>query len=1224
MELLSAYVPIDRYLALVNGTTLPDRTQGAALFADISGFTPLTDALVRELGPLKGAEELTRHLNLVYDTLIGELYWFGGSVISFSGDAITCWLEGDSGLRATACAFAMQSAMRQFEAVQITPDYSASLAVKAAVVAGPARRFLVGDPQIQLIEALAGSTLNRLASTEHMAEKGEVILDPDTAVALKRHVKFLHWRADESSGARFGVAGALKVDVPPSPWPLQAMDALPPETLRPWLLPSVYERVISGKGDFLAEFRPAATLFLRFSGIDYDGDEAAGEKLDAYIRQVQKTLVSYGGNLIQLTIGDKGSYLYAPFGAPVAFEDYVVRAVAAAQELRKLAPVPEWAGKVQVGITVGRTRTGAYGGNLRRTYGVLGNETNLAARLMTAAAPGQVLASQGVYEASAGEFVWDDLGTIRVKGRADPIQVYGLRGAKERSTVQLQEPRYKLPMVGREAELALIEEKIRLASQGGGQIVGAVGEAGIGKSRLVAEVIRLAYKHHLAAYGGECQSYGTQTSYLVWQNIWRGLFGLDPALSTEESLQVLQLHVGRLNPDFLPRLPLLGSLLNLPIPDNDLTRSLDAKLRKTSLESLLVDCLSLQARETPLLLVLEDVHWIDPLSHDLLGVIGRAIATLPVMLVMAYRPFDESYWKTTGLESLPFFTAAPLVEFSSQEAERLIRLKLEQLYGAQAFAPDSLIENITRRAQGNPFYIEELLSYLHDRDINPQDARQLEQLDLPASLHSLILTRIDQRSESQKVTLKIASIIGRIFIAAWLWGAYPELGDRQRVKVDLDELNQTDLTPMYTPEPELTYLFKHVVTQEVAYDSLPFATRAILHDQLAQFVERAMHHNLDQYIDLLAFHYEHSNNLSKMREYLRKAGELAQRNYANEAAIRYYQKLLPLLSDDEQIPVTLKLGQVLELLGRWNEPHDLYQKALEVAERLHDDQAVARCQMAIGEVFRKRGSYTEASSWLGLARQQFDSLDDRAGLGQVLHYLGTLAAQQGQIDSARSLYEESLAIRRQLGDKPQVANLMNNLAILARMQGDSERARSIHMEVLGIRRETGDRFGLALSLNNLGNIGLDLGDYEEAKARLEEAVVIQREIGSKFHIANALNNLGNVVRAQGDYIHARRLYVESLQINRELGDGWAIAYLLEDIGCLEALTREPVRALKLAGAASVLRQKIGAPLPVNDQVKLDKALQVARDSLSEPDQNAAWAEGREMALEQAMAFALAE
>jgi tetratricopeptide (TPR) repeat protein len=665
-------------------------------------------------------------------------------------------------------------------------------------------------------------------------------------------------------------------------------------------------------------------------------------------------------------------------------------------------------------------------------------------------------------------------------------------------------------------------------------------------------------------------------------------------------------------------------LLNLPIPENDLTRSLDAKLRKASLESLLVDCLSLRAQETPLLLVLENVHWIDPLSYDLLGVIGKAIAILPVVLVMAYRPFDQSYWKTTGLESLLYFNAISLAEFTPQEAERLIRLKLEQLYGAQALVPDSLIDNITRRAQGNPFYIEELLNYLHDRDINPQDARQLEQLDLPASLHSLILTRIDQRSESQKVTLKIASIIGRIFIAAWLWGAYPELGDQMRVKADLDMLGKTDLTAMYIPEPELTYLFKHIVTQEVAYDSLPFATRAILHDQLAQFVESAMRNNLDQYIDLLAFHYEHSTNQPKMREYLRKAGEQAQWNYANEAAIRYYQKLLPLLSEDEQISVTLKLGQVLELVGRWNEAHDLYQKALEMAERLHDDQAMARCRTAMGELFRKQGSYEQASSWLDSARQDFESLGDLAGLGQVLHSQGTLAAQQGQIDSARSLYEKSLTIRRRLGDKAQIANLMNNLGILARMQGDYEHARLYQTEGLEIRREIGDRFGIAASLNNLGNIGLDFEDYEEAKARLEEAVAIQREIGSKFYIANALNTLGNIVRAQGDYIRAWSLYVESLQINRELGDGWAIAYLLEDIGCLEALTGEPVRALKLAGAASALRQKIGAPLPANDQAKLDKALQAARASLSEAEQHAAWAEGREMALEQAMTFALAE
>ena len=511
---------------------------------------------------------------------------------------------------------------------------------------------------------------------------------------------------------------------------------------------------------------------------------------------------------------------------------------------------------------------------------------------------------------------------------------------------------------------------------------------------------------------------------------------------------------------------------------------------------------------------------------------------------------------------------------------------------------------------------------MRDRQIDIANLRELEQLDLPVSLQSLILTRIDQCSESEKVTLKVASIIGRIFIAAWIWGAYPDLGDPSRVRADLEALSAKDLTPLNTPDPELSYLFKHIVTQEVTYESLPFATRAILHEQLAYFIERAMRQNLDQYVDLLAYHYERSDNQAKQREYLRKAGEIAQRNYANEAAIRYYQKLLPLLTDDNQILVTLKLGQVLELLGRWDEAQKQYQLALQVADRLHDDLALSRCQSAMGELFRKQGSYDRASDWLDLAQAGFESLGDRAGLGQVLHSEGTLAAQHGQIDSARSLYERSLAIRRQLADKPQIANLMNNLGILARMQGDYERARLHQVEGLAIRREIGDRFGIASSLSNLGYMYMDQGDYAQARLIIEESLAIHREIGSKFYIAINLNNLGNVMRAQGDKAQARHLYYESLQLNRELGDGWAIAYLIEDIGCLEALSGRPERALKLAGAASALREKIGAPLPPNDQAKLDKALEAARQSLGEAGQVAAWAEGRGMTLDQALDYAL--
>ena len=174
-----AYIPMDRRHALARGEDLPDRTEGAALFADVSGFTPLTEALVRELGRQRGAEELTRFLNLVYDALIDELHRFGGSAIAFAGDAITCWFAGDKGHRATASALAMQQVMQQFSAITTPFGSVIALSMKASVAVGPARRFLVGDPEIRVIDALAGETLVRLAAGEHVARRGEVIAGPE-------------------------------------------------------------------------------------------------------------------------------------------------------------------------------------------------------------------------------------------------------------------------------------------------------------------------------------------------------------------------------------------------------------------------------------------------------------------------------------------------------------------------------------------------------------------------------------------------------------------------------------------------------------------------------------------------------------------------------------------------------------------------------------------------------------------------------------------------------------------------------------------------------------------------------------------------------------------------------------------------------------------------------------------------------------------------------------
>ncbi|CAN5874969.1 adenylate/guanylate cyclase domain-containing protein [soil metagenome] len=1230
------YIPRDRRHALAHGQTIPDRTHGTALFADISGFTQLTEALVRELGPQRGAEELTRYLNLVYDAVIDKLHSYGGSVIAFAGDAITCWLDGDNGLRATACALAMQTAMESFAAVSTPAGNTVTLAMKAAVAVGSARRFLVGDPTLRVIDALAGATLVRLANAEHQAQRGEVVIAMDaqwldrtgekaTATplyVLDDMVKISQLRHDEETGQIVGVVQGLRQPVAIRPWPDLEIDALSDDQVRVWLLLPVYERLRRGLGDFLAELRPTVALFVRFGGIDYDNDEEAGVKLDAYMRWVQDVVTRYEGTLIDLNIGDKGSYLYINFGAPLAHEDNADRAAAAALALRTLPDSLAYIGQVQIGISQGRMRAGAYGGSNHRTYGVLGDEVNMAARLMMAAKPGQILISLAAQRSVSQGFIFEELPPIRVKGKSEPAVIFALSGTRQSRGFHQATPTYALPMVGRQTELALIAQKMAQARQGRGQVIGIISEAGLGKSRLVTEMLQVASEQQFSVYGGESESYGINSAYLAWQPVWRSLFGIDATWSVGIQISALHNKLEEIDPALVARLPLLGAVLNIDIPDSTLTQSFDAKLRKTSLESLLVDCLRAEARKLPLLIVLEDCQWLDALSHDLVEAIGNAIADLPVLLALAYRPLEQARLRTINISQLPYYTEIHLAPLGLEEATQFVGIKLAQLLGADVSASPTLIKRITTAAQGNPFYIEELINYLHYRGVNFADSSALEQIELPDSLQRLVLSLVDQLTESQKITVKVASVIGRVFRAAWLQGAYPELGDPARIDADLQILQQQDLMLLEPSEPELMYLFRQVITQGVTYESLPYAMKSVLHEQIGQFIEETYPELLNQYLDLLAYHYDRSTNQSKKRLYLLRAGEMAQANYANSAAIDYFTRLLPILDDAERGGVLLKLGQVLDTVGDYEQADVHFRAALALAEQQNDPRLLAQGQIALGELRRKQSQYEEAANYYTQAQTVAEQSGDQAGVAKALICAGSLALYQGNYANAQTLSAQSLAIRRQLDDQPNIARVLNNLAITAANQGDFTQARQLFEESLAIRRRLQDRWGVANSLNNLGELALLQQTYDQAHAYLQEAVTALREIGDKWDLGNALVTWGNALRAQAEYLAAYPLYQESLQINRDLGDRRTLAYLLENIGVLLALQGNAAHALQLVGAAVTLRETLGTPLSPAEHNQLENALEPARQTLGIAAATVAWEAGRALTLEEAIATVL--
>jgi hypothetical protein len=579
---------------------------------------------------------------------------------------------------------------------------------------------------------------------------------------------------------------------------------------------------------FQSEFRPGAALFIRFVGIDYETDEAQGQ-LDKLVQEMQKTAVRYDGTLLQVTIGDKGSYAYINFGALISHEENARSAMKAALELRNKIEL-----QLQMGITQGLMLVGAYGGETRKTFGALGNDVNLAARLMTSAAEGEILLSIPVRKAVTKDFICEPHPPVPVKGIAELLTVFALTGERLQRAIRLQEPTYALPMVGRTNELQIINDKLDLAEQGKGQVIGITAEAGMGKSRLVAEVIRLACKKGFTGYGGACQSDAVNTPYQTWKSVWGAFFDVDPSAPLKKQMRSIEGEIEDHAPNRMGAMPLLNVVLDLEIPDNDFTKSLEPQYRKSALRALLEDCLRTASKDEPLLIVIEDMHWIDALSHDLLEELARAMAGNRVCFLLAYRPPQLQRLQAPRIEAMPNFTKIDLPELNQTEAESAIRAKLLQLYPARGGAlPEGLVDALMRRAQGNPFYLEELLNYVRDRGLDPSDIQNIE---LPDSLHTLILSRIDQLSEQEKTTLRVASIVGRLFRAQWLTGYYPELGSFLQVKAALDALDSLDITPLDSPEPELAYLFKHIVTHEVTYESLPFATRAKLLEQLARFL----------------------------------------------------------------------------------------------------------------------------------------------------------------------------------------------------------------------------------------------------------------------------------------------------------------------------------------------------------------------------------------------------
>ncbi|MBN2393776.1 MAG: DUF2791 family P-loop domain-containing protein [Anaerolineae bacterium] len=1152
MHALAAYIPIDRLHALAWGKTLSRRMCGAALFADISGFTPLAQALAERLGAHQGAEELTLRLNQVYVALIDQVHSYRGSVIGFVGDAITCWFDADDGLRATTCALAMQEAMRPFAQLHATDAVTATFSIKIGIAAGTALRFRVGDPQIQYIDVLAGAPLRHMSLAEGAARKGEVLLSADTAVNLKDALTITEWRPHPQHGERYAVISAITKPVAPNPWPDIPGTLLSDAQLRPWVLPSLYERVRTEGGEFLADLRPAVSLFLKFGDLDYDNDPNAGEKLDAYIRWVQHIVSRYAGDLIQLTVGDKGSFLYTAFGAPVAHDDDAVHAVQAGLELLHPPPALDFITSTQIGIAQGQARTGAYGSSARRSYGVIGDDAVLAARFMAVAPSGEIRCAYSIYRQVDERIAFDVLPPVQVKGRTQPQRVYRPMGTEE---LLSREGASTEVVIGRRAEIARLTATLDVILAGESQILFIEGEAGIGKSYMVSTLIdQIRERGHTYLFGVGL-SMEQHTPYRAWRDVLNDYFGIHGSDDIVTRCERITALVRQDVPDEEPCLPLLNDVLNLDLPENAITSSLDPQLRQVNLMRLVSELLQAWARERPLFLILEDAHWMDALSWQLTESVAQSLSEmqLPFWLVVVSRPMDtHSIGRTFAGLSIDTLSLTTL------DSDDVIALVAARLGLSASDLPAPVARLVCERAEGNPFFAEELVFALRDRGLIKleteadrvrcaisEDWAQASRT-LPDTIHGLVLARIDQLSSEQQLTLKVAAVLGRTFGYAMLrdvLGQYATIRDAA-LKSHLDTLEILDLTPLETADP-LTYIFKHIVTQEAAYQTLLFAQRRALHQTVAETLERLSLERIEEQVELLAYHWERSTEPKRAIPYLVRAGQRARLAYANEDAIGRFRQVLALL-DSETMPEAHSmqfaswqgLGRTYFAMASMVEAEACLRKAIALGETLDiDTTELARLYHWLGETlwWQNRtddqidvglralallGKDAPPSEALALANQTvavgYVGRNEMEKFFAYTFHTASFIEQLPYSEELRPAFVHIVVACQQKGDIAGTLKWLRVLEERATPYGDLRAVAEVHYL-------TGETF-------------VRLGDLRQAVLHYEKGLELYARIGeTKFQVW-CLKSLGGTYRALGHLPEAAVYAARALEMSITAGD----------------------------------------------------------------------------------------
>ena len=1065
------------------------------VFVDISGFTALSERLAAR-GRI-GAEELTDVLNDVFGAMLARAYERDGRLLKFGGDALLLLYRGDV---VDACESAVELRATLADRVRTIRTSAGRLRLRMSVGVHRDRIHVVraGDTDLELV--VAGPAATTTTQMEHAAEAGEILVSPVVAAELPLR------RRGPPKGPGVLLRGRSSSRPALGPMPTRRVDA---GTIARWIPEPLREHLAAGPAE--PEHRMASIAFIRAEGTDgvlaSAGADAFAGAIDRTVRIVQDAARSEGLMLLATDIDADALKLIVVGGAPSARHDDAGAVLRAMRHVLTAEPPLS----LRIGVHRGHVYAGEVGMPFRRTYTIIGDSVNLAARLMAAAPTGQIYATAAALDQARTLFATSAIEPFAVKGKADLVQAHDVG---PELGPRADAPGV-LPLTGRDEEIGQLRRALADAGAGHGSVVEIVGEIGAGKTRLIEELRAGAAVASLVIRG---DPYAATVPYRAWRDTLRDVLDLH----ADDGAPELQAALGALDGDLERVAPLLGPVLSITVADNAETAVLEPRFRPARTADAVLALLD-HAYPGVALIVVEDAHWIDDVSTEVLDRVTRG-ATERRWLVCVTRRDEPQGFRPDG---------AAVLRLTPLDAPSARRLVLSATMAAPLRPHE--VDALLARASGSPLLIEELLGVL--RTSGRAD-------DLPASLDALAMAEIDTLPPLARRLVRHASVLGRRFRRELLDAVLGDLLDT------LDDGTREAVAAVLVPAADDTLRFRHAVLCDSAYEGLSYGRRREIHGRVAAALERLHPDGAVEEAATLALHWSRAGDHERTWRYGVEGGDHARAAYANIEAAASYELALAAATHVRVARQAVRdawtaLGDVRERAGLFDGAVEAYGRALRGADG--DEVERAALLMRRARVFERRGQYGRAlrDARRGvMAVAASSSPDADRARARLAAFRAVVYEAMGRPHHARRLAEQAVTEAERASDASALARAYTVLDwanITLGVQGFVRWA----PKALALYEELDDLSGQAGVLNNLGAEAYFAGQWDEAVHLYERSRELFLRTGNDVQATTGAINIAEVLMQQGRYADAEPLLEDALRVCRSTGfrDGEAYAML---------------------------------------------------------------------------------